>query len=117
MRRIPFALALLTAVFLIACNVESGLRGLNPDVESDWVLHPAWWQSDTLADWGFFLIFPSLYESVLLSHFMSLDERSAAIFFLLSPLLTIAVTSFVVFLVAKFLIRFSRPAKWFQASS
>ena len=116
MKRIPIALALLTAGFLLVCHLEYGFRGLNPDVESDWVSHPAWWQSEALADGGFFLMFLSIYESAPFSHWLGDNERSVPIFFFVSQLLTIAVMSFVVFHVAKLLTRLPWQGKGRPAS-
>lgn len=44
-----------TAILITACIFEYGARGLNPPVDSDWVMHPTWWQSDLLADWGMYV--------------------------------------------------------------
>jgi len=57
-------LAVPMATLLTICFLEYGFHGLKPDVESEWVLHPAWWQSEFLADGGFYLwVFAAMASS------------------------------------------------------
>ena len=109
MRRLPIILALLSAAFLIVCDLEYGFRGLNADVECGWVLHPRWWQSDFLADWGLWL---RLLAVIALSPFERLTRDSghvAFIFVLLMELFTVVVAFSLVFYSAKLFVRFLRP--------
>jgi hypothetical protein len=55
MKYLSSILAGITAILIAACIFEYGARGLNPPIESDWVMHPAWWQSDILADLGMYI--------------------------------------------------------------
>ena len=94
MRRLPSLLSAVTAIFLTLCVLEARARGLNPPLE--WNVQPAWWQSDLLADFGWWIAIPSLYIARLL-HF------SAA--FALSLLLTVLLVSLFVFYVTRASVR------------
>jgi hypothetical protein len=108
MKRIPVLVAVLTAIWLVICHVEYGFRGLNPDVESDWVLRPVWWHSDFLADCGFWLLVPTMYESFFFDHLFGRRQEPGfafSVLFILSQVVTIVAASFAVFWLAKLLIR------------
>jgi hypothetical protein len=67
MKYLPATLAGLAAMLIAACIFEYGARGLNPPVDSDWVVSPAWWQSDYLADCGLYFrwLAVSVFEPAL----------------------------------------------------
>lgn len=104
MKRVPIILAGFVTTFLTICFLEYGFRGLNPEVESDWVLHPAWWQSNLLADGGFYLW---AYAATVFTPFERLfgdNSRAVYIFvFSAAPLIILAASLFV-FYCAKLLI-------------
>ena len=104
MNRTPIILGGLTAVSLIACSIEYGLRGLNPDVDSECVLHPAWWQSDVLADGGFYLRACSVLLFSPFERFLGGSFQTLFVFCLLLQLVIFVVLSFVVFYVARLLL-------------
>jgi hypothetical protein len=107
MKRVPIILAGVAAILLTLCFLEYGFRGLNPDVESDWVLHPAWWQSDFLADGGLYLRLCAAMVSSPLERFFGENLQVFFDFCILLQLLIIAVLSFIVFYVTRLLLHLS----------
>ena len=117
MRRLPIILALLSAAFLIVCDLEYGLRGLNADVESGWVMHPRWWQSDLLADWGLSLRWLAVIALIPFERLTRDGGQVAFVFVLLMELLTVVIAFFLVFYSAKLLVRFLRPNQAIQRTA
>jgi hypothetical protein len=117
MRRLPIILALLSAAFLIVCDLEYGLRGLNADVESDWVVHARWWQSDLLADCGLSLRLLAVIALTPFERFIGESGQVAFVFVLLVELLTVVVAFFLVLYSAKLLVRFLRPNRAMQRTT
>ena len=107
MRRIPLVLAILTGGFLLACFLEYGFRGLNPAIDSDWVSHPAWWQSDWLADRGIYLWFYAADIIYPLERVVGSSPRAFFLLCLLIQLLFIVAVAVVVFYTTRLL--FCRP--------
>ncbi|HSI10665.1 MAG TPA: hypothetical protein VK961_01415 [Chthoniobacter sp.] len=105
MKRIPIILAGLVATLLAICFLEYGFRGLNPDVESDWVLHPGWWQSDFLADGGFYLWGSAVLALSPIERLFSGNDQAFFIVLLLLQMLIIVAVSFLVFYGVKLLLR------------
>ena len=100
MKRIPTILAGLTATLLTICFLEYGVRGLNPDIESDWQLRPAWWQSDVLADGGLVLRVFAVLASPPFERLLG-SSQDTFILCTLLQLLLIVVVSLIVFYVAR----------------
>jgi hypothetical protein len=94
MRHVPPLLAAVTAVFLTLSVFEAMARGLNPPLE--WDVQPAWWQSDALAEFGWWMATPSLYVLWFI-------HSSAA--FALSLIVTVVLSSLVVFYVTRAFLR------------
>jgi hypothetical protein len=94
MRRLPLLLSAVTAIFLTLCVLEAMARGLNPPLE--WDVQPAWWQSNALAEFGWWIAMPSLY-------IVRLVNSSAA--FALSLILTVLLVSLFVFYITRASVR------------
>ena len=112
MKRIPLAAAFLAATFVAICFFQARGRGIGlaPPL-SEWELHPAWWHFNRLADCGDCLVVTPYFFMVLLFVFIgrylpiTIGEGAVEFFAWLSVAFIIAVESWAVFYLIRYLCR------------